>query len=387
MTISRRLFIAYLLLAFLFVIYSYSQVDLNLTLSKNSLYLAFQEQMTYLGYYLRNWSTLIFVSLSLLLFGTYLLLLKRIVRHKEKIVGIWWKRVLIIGFVFWLAYPAFSHDVFNYIFNAKIAWVYQRNPHIDVAAYFVHDVWLRFMHNVHTPAPYAYGWTALSLIPGIVTISSKLKLSLWTMKLFIGLFWAGQLWILAKIVKKYFPKENWRWFLFALSPLVLIETLAVGHNDVVMMFLALTSYWFLLKSKTFFDKSFFLSLIFLGLSASIKYATIVLLPLWLIKVIKPKFDLPTLVSFLLLAVIFTRLDQLHSWYLIWAFSFAVLARRRWIVVLFTSLTAGALLRYAPYLFYGNWDPPVWMLRNYIWLGIALILIVLFQRIYGFRKNS
>jgi len=387
MTISKRLFIAYLLLAFLFVIYSYSQVDLNLTLSKNSFYLSFQEQMTYLGYYLRNWSTLIFISLSILLFGTYLLLLKRIVKRKERISGSWWKRVLIIGFVLWLAYPALSHDIFNYIFNAKIVWVYQRNPHIDVAAYFIHDVWLRFMHNVHTPAPYAYGWTAFSLIPGIATLSSKLKLSLWTMKLFIGLFWAGQLWILAKLVNKYFPKENWRWFLFALSPLVLIETLAVGHNDVVMMFFALTSYWFLLKSKAFFNKSFFLSLIFLGLSASIKYATIVLLPLWLIKLLRPKLDFPTLASFLLFGVIFARPDQLHSWYLIWAFSFAVLAKRRRVVVLFTSLTVGALLRYAPYLYYGNWDPPVYLLRNIIWLGVGLVMFLVFQTIHGFRKNS
>lgn len=384
---SKLLFIVYLILAILFTIYSYSQVDLNLTLSKNSLYLSIQEQLTYLGYYLRNWSTLIFVGLSFLLFGIYFFLLKGIVKQKEKIVGSWWKRVLIIGFVFWLAYPVFSHDIFNYIFNAKIVWIYQRNPHVDVAAYFVHDVWLRFMHNIHTPAPYAYGWTVLSLIPGVVTISSKLKLSLWTMKLFIGLFWAGQLWIMAKIVNKYFPKENWRWFLFALSPLVLIETLVVGHNDVVMMFLALTGYWFLLKSKSFIDKKYVLSLLFLGLSISIKYATIVLLPLWIVKRLMPKADLATLASFLLLGTMFARPSQLHSWYLIWAFSFAVLARKRWVVVLFTSLTAGALLRYAPYLFYGNWDPPVWMLRNYIWPGIALVLIALFQGIYGFRKNS
>lgn len=380
------LFLIFGLLFFLFTIFSYSQVDLNLTLARNSLYLSFQERMTELGYFLRPFATVIFVFLTLGFYFFYVILMKEIIHKREEIHSYWWKRIFVLGFILWLAYPAFSHDIFNYLFNAKMVWVYHRNPHVDVAATFVYDVWLRFMHNVHTPAPYAYGWTVLSLLPGVLTIGSKLKLSLWGMKLFIGLFWLGQLWILKKIIRQYYKNEDWRWFLFALNPLVLIETLAVGHNDVVMMFLALFGYWFLLKAKKV-DGNFLLSLFFLGLSISIKYATLILLPLWLIKVLKPRFDFPFFASLLLAVAMFLRPDQLHSWYLIWAFSWVILAKRKFIVALFSTLSLGALLRYAPFLYYGKWDPPVYFLRNVIWLTVSILIFPIFLKLHVNAKKT
>lgn len=380
------LFTIYSLLIVLFSIYSYSQVDFNLTLSKNSLYLAFQNWMTHLGYFNRSLSTIIFIVLAILLFTVYFLLITRIRARSfdPAMAGLKMTKrtLLIIAAILIVGYPLLSHDIFNYTFNAKMIWLYKANPHVQVAANFSNDLWIRFMRNIHTPAPYAYGWTLISLIPGILTLTNNLKLSLWGMKAFTAFFWIGQLWILAKIIKKEFPKENYRWFLFALNPLVLIETLVIGHNDVVMMFLALVSYWFLLKTKKLFDKNFLLSLFFLGLSVSIKYATIVLLPLWLIKVVYKKLNIPTIGAILLFAIIFVRPDQLHSWYLIWAFSFAVLSKNKWVISFFTVLTFGALLRYAPYLYYGHWNPPVYLLRNLIWLlsGSLVFVFYFYNRI-------
>ncbi|MDZ7587080.1 MAG: hypothetical protein U0946_04940, partial [Patescibacteria group bacterium] len=262
--------------------------------------------------------------------------------------------------------------IFNYLFNAKMALIYHANPHLQTAINFDFDPMLRFMHNVHTSAPYAYGWTGLSLLPGLVWFTKNFTLSFWAMKLFIAVFWLGQLWILQKLVQRLFPKEPWRFWLFALNPLVLVETLINGHNDVVMMFFALLSYWFFLNSKKF------KALLFLIFSASIKYTTIILLPLSLQGLFHPRggrmdssgvvIDIPSLSALALFAVMFIRPGQLHSWYLIWAFSFAVLSKPKWIVKIFTALTIGALLRYAPYLYFGNWDPPVYLLRNLIWLG-------------------
>lgn len=227
------------------------------------------------------------------------------------------------------------------------------------------------MRNIHTPAPYAYGWTALSLIPGLATITQNLKLSLILMKLFVAAFWVGELWILAKLIKTRFPQQTWRWVLFAANPLVLIETLVVGHNDVVMMFFALVSLWFLLKAKKIGSWESGLAFLSLGLSILIKYATLVLLPLWLLILVKKKVDVGFWGSLLLLAAMFTRPDQLHSWYLIWAFSLAVLAKRQGWLIIIVALTLGGLLRYAPYLYFGNWDLPVYLLRNIIWLASGL----------------
>lgn len=346
----------------LLVIYSFTRQDLNLVLYNFFPYSKFwadaHEWLQRLGWYQRPLATGIFVALCLVVFITYLYLLK-------KKINFYW--LLVIATLGIFAYPMFSYDLFNYIFNAKMVWIYQANPHVRTAIEFAKDPMLRFMQNVHTPAPYAYGWTLASLLPGLSWFIGKFTVAFWAMKAFVALFWLAQLWILKKLVAKLFPKESWRFWLFALNPLVLVETLINGHNDVVMMFLALLSYWFLLKSKKI------LALLFLLLSASIKYASVVLAPLYFL----PRRVLPAAASFLLLAVMFTRPDQLHSWYLIWAFSFAVLIKSKWLVSIFTALTFGALLRYAPYIYYGHWDPPVYLVRNLIWLG-SLIFYPLIQ---------
>jgi len=279
----------------------------------------------------------------------------------------------------------FSYDIFNYLFNAKMVLLFKVNPHIQTAINYP-DPMLRFMRNIHTPAPYAYGWTIVSLIPGLAWFLGKFTISLWTMKTFVATFWLGQLIILKKLVQKMFPGQSFRWWLFTLSPLVLIETLIVGHNDVVMMLPALVSFFFLLKSKKLMDKNFIHSLFFLTLSASIKYATLILLPLYFLPYLNlrglswkvEKVDLPTYFSWILLAIMFIRPGQLHSWYLIWAFSFAVLSKSRLTLSIFTALTIGAVLRYTPFIYYGHWDPPVYLLRNLIWLGSLLITPLIFK---------
>ena len=348
--------ILYILSWLLLVIYSFTRQDLNLTW-----YNQLTAPLQTLGWYQRPLATLVFVALVFLVFIIYLYLIKK----KIKFIYL-----LIIAAAGIFAYPMFSYDLFNYLFNAKMVWIYQVNPHVRTAIEFSADPMLRFMQNVHTPAPYAYGWTITSLLPGLVWFTGKFTLAFWAMKGFVAVFWLGQLWILKKLVTKLFPQEPWRFYLFALNPLVLVETLINGHNDVVMMFLALLSFWFLLNGKKIH------AMLLLLLSASIKYASIVILPILQVRNLK-KISISSLSAIALFLVMFTRPDQLHSWYLIWAFSFAVLAKPKWLVSLFTALTFGALLRYAPYIYFGHWDPPVYLLRNLIWVSsLAFVPLIL-----------
>ena len=376
--------LVFLLTWLLFAIYSFTRRDLNLILYNFFPYSKFwhqtRESLTQLGYYQRPLATLIFFILLLILIFIYF----KLIHQKLLPPQSWLKWFIPISLIGIISYPMFSHDIFNYLFNAKMVLIYKANPHIQAAIEFPRDLMLRFMHNIHTPAPYAYGWTAISLLPGLTWLTQKFTLSFWAMKLFISTFWLAQLWILQKLVKKLFPLEPWRWWLFALSPLVLIETLIIGHNDVVMMFPALLSFWFLLKSKKLLDKPWWLSILLLLISASIKYATIVLLPLYLLKSKLKKIDIPTLSSLLLLAVMFTRPDQMHSWYFIWAFSFAVLSKSRQFLAIFTALSFGAILRYLPYIYYGSWDSPVHLYRQLIWLA-SLLLAPLVYRLLSDKR--
>ncbi|MFH2062199.1 MAG: hypothetical protein ABIJ43_04395 [Candidatus Beckwithbacteria bacterium] len=362
----------------LFATYSFTRLDLNLILYRFDP-LIFQQ----LGFYHRPIATLIFIFLCLVFTLTYLNLIKpKGSVLKGRTLLKWAIPISITGI---LAYPMFSYDLFNYLFNAKMVLIFKANPHLRTAMEFS-DPMLRFMRNIHTPAPYAYGWTAISLIPGLAWFLNKFTLSFWAMKTFVAIFWLGELAVLKTLIQKVFPKEPFRWWLFALSPLVLIETLIIGHNDVVMMLPALLSFLFLLKSKKILDKFFIYAIFFLTVSASIKYATIILLPFYLLIYLQgsslkvKKTDLPTLFSWALLAIMFIRPGQLHSWYLIWAFSFVVLSKSRLTISIITALTIGALLRYAPYIYYGSWDPPVYFQRNLIWVASLLLTPFILRKI-------
>jgi hypothetical protein len=358
-----------ILVSICLVVFSYSYVDLNLTLSGNPHYLWVQKVLTKFGYYNRPLATGIYLVLLSLLFGVYLVALK-----KPKLVfakKFHWKPIFLLTLILTLGYPAFSHDIFNYLFNTKMIWVYGANPHVRTALEFAADPWVRFMHNIHTPAPYAYGWTVVSLLPGLMTLTQKFLPSLFVMKAFVAFSYLLTLRVIQLINTKLYPGQNWRVLLFALSPLVLIEILVMGHNDLWMMAPALWA-WYLVLIKP--KPKFLLAGLGMVLSIAMKYATVVLLPLfWLshrLETAKKLF--PEIAAILLAVVPLVRPDQLHSWYFIWSFSFAIFARSPKFISLWVALSLGALLRYAPYLYTGSWDE-IYLLRNLIWVvsGMAV----------------
>ena len=370
--------ISYLFIWLLLVIYSFTRQDLNLTLYNWPIWNQLRSQLQNLGNFHRPLAAIILLILITIFSWLYW----RLIKSSHKLPAAKTLLRLFLPFILFglFAYPLFSHDIYNYIFNAKMVLIYHANPHIQTAIQFSSDLWTRFMHNIHTPAPYAYGWTLLSLIPGLATLTNSFTLSLWSTKLFIYGFFLLQLYILSLLIAKLFPQQPRRWWLFALNPLVLTETLIVGHNDVVMMSLALISYWFLLQSKKILDKPWYLAISFLLLSAVIKYATIILLPLYLVKSLTKKHHFSALAAVFLFLLMFIRPGQLHSWYLIWALSFAVLSRSRLLLSFFIALSFGALFRYLPYIYYGHWDPPVYLLRNLIWFLSLLLAPLIYSKV-------
>lgn len=340
---------SYWLLAFGFAIYSYAFLDIGLTLTSFEPYLNFQKKMQWFGYFNRPKSTIIFIFISFLLFTFYSLLFIAVKKRKILLKDIIFLAALISGILI-LAYPSFSHDIFNYIFNVKMVLQYQVDPHRQAAINFP-DPMLGFMRNIHTPAPYFYGWTIISLLPGFLSFN-RIFPNLINFKLFSAAFFFLCFLILKKIYSVLGIKNaKSRLVLFLLNPLILIETIGVGHNDLSMMALALASFYFLIKFKK--EKSskgrsriyagklkFFLLSVFCFLfSVSIKYATVILLPLFIIWYLKPKFDIGLCGSILLFLLPFTRpLDQLHSWYLIWPLTWIFLSRKIKAVYFFCFLS-------------------------------------------------
>ncbi|HAU99263.1 MAG: hypothetical protein UX04_C0001G0043 [Microgenomates group bacterium GW2011_GWF2_45_18] len=348
---SIFLFLFHCVVYVLFFLFSFTQTDPNLTILNHPVWMEFQQFFWQIGYHQRPLATALYVVLVALLFVDYGLLLNH---ASEKI-----KRVALFFsiFILLISYPLFSHDIFNYMFNARMVVQYGVNPHTHTALEFSNDLWTRFMHNTHTSAPYGYAWTAFSLIPYVLGIG-KFLLTLLTFKLFslaglLLLLWTQR-------------KENY-WWSFALHPLVLVETIAVGHNDAWMMFL-----WFfgvvLIQKNVRMKIVGVISILF---SLFIKYATILIIPVELFRTRSKFFQqyyAEISAGMLSLLLLHPRTQWFYPWYLIWALSFLPSIHVRWVRALLFSAGLASMFRYAPYFFTGNYTDSSVFVQQSISIG-------------------
>ena len=201
----KILLITYYLLLITLLFYSFTQVDLNLTLNQTPFYLSLQKKLTNLGYFHRPLSTVFFLFLIFSLLTSYFLLLHLVGTNRLKTKQALF--LVILSFLLLPSYPAFSYDIFNYIFDAKIVWVYKQSPWKKAPIEFVGDPMLRFMHWVHRPSVYPPVWIGLSL-PAVIFSFNKFILQLFLMKFLIGLFHLGTVFLIFKILEKVAPKKQ-----------------------------------------------------------------------------------------------------------------------------------------------------------------------------------
>ncbi len=296
------------------------------------------------------------------------------------------------------SYNALSADVFNYIFNAKMVVEYQANPHVRTAIDFEFDPLVRFMHNIHTPAPYGYGWTLLSL-PIYLLGMGKFLLTWLSFRIFsfISLILAALSieWLHRLLYKKSLKFGEWA--LLFLNPLLLIEIVSNSHNDLWMMVPAAASFGLLLKLKETSALKFnlkkagwlLLSLLLLAFSISTKLASAVLIPIWLLLALQAfgvlsaqhwfkKLDKnwPLLASILMFLPLFTlRSQQFHPWYLTWSLIWLPLIKQKYWKQLLLAFSAASLLRYVPFLSANEYNQTILFRQKLItwsaplWLGL------------------
>jgi len=356
-------------------IFSYSYVDLNLTISQNKLVLAFVNTMQQLGYFNRPTATLIYLIWIFLAFLFFIINLWLCYRSKVSL------RYLAIStvtntLILVFAYPFLSSDLFNYMFDAKIILNYHASPYTHRPLDFPNDEWLRFMRWVHRYSPYGPLWLGMSLIPAFLGFG-KFILNFLTFKIFIGVFHLLNTYLIYKILKKMNNKSYLLGTAFyAFNPLFLIEGVANAHNDVVLATFILLAIYLWVISK----KAAYLS-IFLGIL--IKYIPILNLP-WLMffhlrgerfshlggvqgKDFR-RFILLNLITMALFTYIFSSFKitipfvssgatqvQFQPWYLFWTLTLIALLDNMFLFVIAIALSLGASLRYLPYLYYGDWS--------------------------------
>lgn len=193
------------------------------------------------------WHPLLMLAVLLLMSGAYIWLLTRLRAGKTRLhirpmIGL----VLLASVPLLLLPNLQSGDVYSYISFGRIAVVHGGNPFVDPPRAFGSDPFLRYVNWSGVPSVYGPTWIYLSmLLTALVesihshVITYVLSYKLLAMVLHIAngvLIWA--------ILGRWRPQQQqWGTALYLLCPLVLIEFIGNGHNDVLMITGILLAVW------------------------------------------------------------------------------------------------------------------------------------------------
>lgn len=372
------LLIAYILVIFCVLLYSYTQVDLSLTLSRTSIFQTVEKSFQYVGYFDRPLSTYIFCALTALLFIFYGLFLAF---SKKISYSTFWKLLLLVTAILTVTYNAFSYDLFNYIFYTKIILHYHQNPYLVTALDFPKDPMLSFMHWTHNTYPYGPFWLFMTLPLGAIGLNYFLP-TFFLFKFFAAGCFLGTIYFLGKILKKISPQyQMLGLILYALNPLVLIESLVSAHNDVSMVFLAVMGIYLLLEKRWVWGLGAIIlaaltkqSMVFLLLPVFI-YAGATFLKKDFIS--QKVFLLSCFVIMLLGYLFILTKIEIQPWYTLWFLPFLIIIKPpKYILWLITGFSLGVLLRYVPFLWQGDWNGMATTVKLYVTLITPLIFLLI-----------
>lgn len=409
--IFQFLLFGYSLLLTSYAIFSYSLTAPNLILSTWAPYWRFQTWMWQTFFNNRVLLTQTFSILILLITTSYATLVWFVYKNYNLVISstkslrVALLALALVSLPLLFASNALSYDIFNYIFNAKMVVVYQTNPHLKAAFEFAQsDDWLRFMHNIDTPAPYGYGWTFFSLLPYLLS-GGKFIIVWFNFKL-LGylsmLVTAISLWWLSKQLRLQI--KLWAWVLVFLNPFFLLEVIANSHNDLWMLWPSIIGIGLLVKNKKVLGTTMFSSILLLALSVSIKLVTVVLAPIWFWYSLPLKWRVPLsrflgikqlpvalICSILLFAPLLSPRSKLFlPWYLLWSFSWWSVAwfelqqisqpllqrlGRVWLVAL-AVVAMTVLTRYLPYLWLGEYNELTTTAQLWFtWIPGSIVVVV------------
>lgn len=386
---SKFLFFIYLGLIFLFSIYSFGLTTPNLILINSSWFSIFQFWMWKIFFNNRELASTTFLIFLTFFWILYILLVKSLSMSKSVSIKQQVLLIILISLPLLISSNMLSNDVFNYIFNSRMLIKYQANPHLKTALDFPFDDWTRFMHNIHTAAPYGYGWTGLSLLPYFFG-AEKFLLTWLNFKLFSIVSLCISSVAISKLFfnihKKKLDLQNWAIFFF--NPLVLLEVLNNFHNDLWMMAPAVGSIALFLNKKRKLIWPIFLFLF----SISIKYSSIALLPIFIIVIISKlnalqnnnilnkivKFT-PEISAFLMfLPLLTSRSQQFHPWYLLWVLIWIPAIKLKSLKIIFITFSVTSIFRYIPWMVNNGYSPEILSQQKIItWSAIPLSLLLYF----------
>lgn len=350
-------------------VFSWGFVDIHAPYPHFSALLAFAHTF-------RSYATALYAALTALLFFFYLHVL-RLVSHKKITAQ---KVIMYIGIavgVLFLGFPGFSYDVFNYMATARVTYTWHENPYIVMPIEISNEPMLAYMHASNKVALYGPVWIALSATAHYLGLGSPV-LTVYMFKFLEIVFYAGSLWLVWRLSEK----SAWSLVFFALNPIVLTEIILSGHNDIVMMFFALASFYLLRK------KRYFISILALLFSIFIKYATIFIIPVYIVKLIrKDRMSWTVVWTWSVVAMYAAFLlspvrEEIYAWYFVWPLAFlALIPGDSLLVWLSYGFTFGLPYRFAPFIYSQSWTGATPLVKKLV----TFIPTAMSGFLYAYRK--
>jgi len=187
-----------------------------------------------------------------------------VVDHRMVLIG-----AIVLGLIAVIVPPLFSTDPFSYSMYARLATVYHANPYVATAQSAApEDALIPYLYWRNIPSPYGPLWTLISQAIVAGPDTSLLELIL-RFKVVASVLTLLDGWVIYSFVRQRWPEQaGWYYLAFAWNPLVLIEGVVNGHNDVLILAVMLGSAFLLMRSRPM------LTVVGLTASALIKYSTL-----------------------------------------------------------------------------------------------------------------
>lgn len=285
----------------------------------------------------------------------------------------------ITTLIFSFAYPFLSHDIFTYLFSAKMVWVYHANPYrVAPKEFMATDLWLSFMRNIEFT--YAYGpiYLLYSLIPMVIFSGKRFILNFFGIKLMnaVIFFLAGVL--IFRITNK--DKRVFSWWFW--NPLLVVELLINSHSDLLMIALFIVAVFFLYK------KSFVKAWLALIASILSKYASIVSLPMAFLNRDKRVLYFRLMSMSLPLFLQIQTLRSAQIWYYTWVYMFLPFSKLKnssWLVIYVMGLIL--LIGYYPFIKSGTWGRTPLIPNSDLFLDLFLGVIIFLELNLRIKLNN
>lgn len=187
-----------------------------------------------------------------------------VIDHRIVLAG-----AIMLGLIAVVAPPLFSTDPFSYAMYARFATLYHANPYVATAQSVAPaDPLIPYLYWRDIPSPYGPLWTLISQAIVAGQDTSPLELIL-RFKVIAFAFTLLDGWLIYLFVRQRWPEQaGWYYLAFAWNPMVLVEGIVIGHNDVLILAVMLGSALLLMRSRPVLTAA--------GLAASslIKYSTL-----------------------------------------------------------------------------------------------------------------